>query len=522
MRNENHKPTAMKNTLVLLLFSISMITKGQSSCYQLIWSDEFNGSTLDQSKWGYELGDGCPALCQWGNSELEYYTNRSENVRTTGGNLIIEARKENYGGRAFTSGKITTKNKFDQTYGRFEARMKLPAGNGVWPAFWMLRYDNNWPMTGEIDIMENRGDNTKLINGTLHYGSAWPANQHDGSTYTHSEDLSQEFHVYAVEWDANSIKWYFDNTLFKTVTRNPNTLNPPSTNDKWPWEKDFYIILNNAIGGWYTGVTSYAQVNITKGTFEIDYVRVYSLTPRTDTESYAGNVAIPGKIEAENFDKGCAGKAFSDTEAENRGGLYRSDEVDIEACTDAGSGYNVGYIETGEWMNYTVNVDKAGTYFVDLRLASDNSNGSYAIWSQGKNLTGTVNVTSTGGWQTWQSKKLSGIYLNAGVQTLKFSAVTGGFNLNHITFTADQITSVLETESVKPLIYPNPFAKNVMIQLNDNSLKTIQIFNLEGSLVDSFTSSENEIITGENLKAGVYFIQVNSGKNSHIQKIIKY
>lgn len=259
-------------TTVLCMFAYMTY----SQCNTLVWSDEFNGNDLDANKWAFQNGNGCPDLCGWGNGELENYTNNSKNIRVANGILTIEAVKESSNGSSFTASKIRTLGLASWTYGRFEASMRLPLGKGLWPAFWMLSDNNNWPMTGEIDIMEYRGDLPKRTYSTLHYGSPWPNNQHDGDTYDHSQNLSDDFHVYAVEWEENELRFYFDNVLIKKETKNPNTLNPASSDNPWPWSTKFYFILNLAVGGGFTGNPSAADVQLTKPTFEVDYVRVYS------------------------------------------------------------------------------------------------------------------------------------------------------------------------------------------------------------------------------------------------------
>jgi len=267
----------MKKIITGLLVLTSITSFAQ--CNQLVWSDEFNGNSVDLSKWAFQNGDGCPNLCGWGNGELQTYTNNPKNVSVANGILTMTAVRENVGNSAFTASKMLTLGLHAWKYGKYEARMRMPLGRGLWPAFWMLSTNNQWPTTGEIDIMEYRGDRPKQTDGTLHYGLPWPNNRYDGSAYTHSQNLSDDFHTYTVEWDENQIKWYFDNILFKTETKNPNSLNPASNSTNvWPWNTEFYIILNLAVGGGYAGNPTASQVELTKPTFEVDYVRVYSGT----------------------------------------------------------------------------------------------------------------------------------------------------------------------------------------------------------------------------------------------------
>ena len=157
----------------------------------LVWSDEFDGTGLDTANWSYDIGDGCPSLCGWGNAELEYY--RAENVEVAGGNLIITARQENYGGRYFTSGKIHTRNKRSFLYGRIEMRAKIPTGGGMWPAFWMMPEDEvygGWAASGELDIMESAND-TDWIGGTIHFavGMGYPESGSENDSAIHWDML---------------------------------------------------------------------------------------------------------------------------------------------------------------------------------------------------------------------------------------------------------------------------------------------------------------------------------------------
>lgn len=225
----------------------------------VVWSDEFNtDGAPDPAKWGYDLGAG-----GWGNSELQYYTNRSENVVVQGGMLKIKAIKENYSGSAYTSARLLSKNKFAFTFGKVEVRAKLPAGVGTWPAIWMLGSNINttaWPACGEIDIMEHRGSELNKIFGTLHYPGRSGGNA-DGSTKVIT-NATTEFHIYSLEWSATVIKIYVDNQLIHSVT-NSNAI---------PFSHDFFFILNVAMGGTFGGSV---DPTFTNATMEVDYVKVY-------------------------------------------------------------------------------------------------------------------------------------------------------------------------------------------------------------------------------------------------------
>jgi beta-glucanase (GH16 family) len=233
----------------------------------LVWSDEFdtNGAPLT-SKWNYDMGNGQSG---WGNNELEYYTDRSENVIQENGNLVITAIKESYQGYDYTSARLKTQGKFSFTYGKVEVRAKLPAGTGVWPAIWMLGDDITtigWPACGEIDIMEYVGYEPNEVNSAIHTPSS------SGNTVNHaSYDLvtaEEEFHLYGIEWTSTEIKFFVDDTLHYTYK-------PTAYNDEtWPFTKNQFLILNLAIGGNWGGAQG-VDDTIFPQQFMIDYVRVY-------------------------------------------------------------------------------------------------------------------------------------------------------------------------------------------------------------------------------------------------------
>lgn len=227
----------------------------------LFWSDEFDiNGTPDPLKWGYDIGTGSGG---WGNGELQYYTSRPENVLIQNGNLKITAIKESFSGSAYTSSRMISKTKFEFTYGKIEVRAKLPAGLGTWPAIWMLGSNIStagWPSCGEIDIVEHRGSELNKIFGTLHYPGRSGGNA-DGSTKFIS-NATTEFHTYAVDWSASSIKIYVDDELYHTVV-NSNSI---------PFNQNFFFLINLAIGGSFGGSVDPA---FTSASLEVDYIRVY-------------------------------------------------------------------------------------------------------------------------------------------------------------------------------------------------------------------------------------------------------
>lgn len=256
-----------------LLLSQTNIPNLPSAKWNLVWSDEFNGTQLDTKKWVYDIGGG-----KWGNLELEYYTNQSTNVAIQAGKLVITARQEKYTDTNkavwnFTSGRLKTLGKFTQTYGRFEARIKIPFGQGIWPAFWMLGADiikTGWPNCGEIDIMENIGKEPTIVHGTIH-GPGYSGAGGIGDQYSlpQGQRFADDFHVFAVEWEPRVIRFYVDDHLY--ATRTPTDL---PAGKKWVYDHPFFLILNLAVGGDWPGNPDAST--IFPQTMLVDYVRVYS------------------------------------------------------------------------------------------------------------------------------------------------------------------------------------------------------------------------------------------------------
>ena len=260
----------MKN---LILLFVSLIFLLSCSEKKPVWSDEFNYTGLpDSTRWGYDLGDGCPNVCGWGNNEAQFYTRDLKNARVENGNLIIEAIKDSMGNKAYTSARLVTKTKGDWLYGRIEIRAKLPKGKGTWPAIWMLSTDwsyGGWPESGEIDIMEHVGYDPGMIHGTLH------SEKYNHIKHTQQEgkvtvaDCQDNFHVYAIDWTKDKIDFFVDEKIYHSVARNPQ-----DDFHGWPFDKRFHLILNIAVGGNWGGQQGIDD-SIWPQRMEIDYVRVY-------------------------------------------------------------------------------------------------------------------------------------------------------------------------------------------------------------------------------------------------------
>ncbi|MDY7104747.1 MAG: glycoside hydrolase family 16 protein [Actinomycetota bacterium] len=249
----------------------------------LTWSDEFDGAAgtpPDPAKWGYDLGgEG------WGNAELQSYTDSTDNAAHDGdGHLVITAREAEagldcwYGPCEYTSARLLTKGTFTQAYGRFEARLKIPAGQGIWPAFWMLGDDIDavgWPASGEIDIMENIGREPGMVHGTLH-GPGYSGGGGVGAAYLHPDGgaFADDFHTYAVDWSPTEITWSVDGVEYSTKT-------PADVSGDWVYDHPFFLIMNVAVGGTWPGSPDASTVFPQE--MVIDHVRVYA-EPGTPTD----------------------------------------------------------------------------------------------------------------------------------------------------------------------------------------------------------------------------------------------
>ncbi len=267
-------PAGFAQALATLVLSMVVFCLGAPAAHagwKLVWSDEFNGASIDTNHWRFETGN----HRGWGNRELEYYTGRSENAYVRDGLLHIVARKEALDGFGYTSARMKSQGLFFQKYGRFEFRARLPYGQGYWPALWLMpehSHYGGWPACGEIDIMENKGKDPSVVQGTIHFSS--PSSRahrsHTGLYRFRPNDGANKFHVYALEWRRNSIQWYVDGKLYETQT-NWSTASAPYPA---PFDQPFYIIMNLAVGGNYGGNPD--ATTPLPGDMQVDYVRVYS------------------------------------------------------------------------------------------------------------------------------------------------------------------------------------------------------------------------------------------------------
>ena len=279
----------------MILFSITFLLTatqfaGAQSNWELVWAEEFDTDTLDMGNWEYQIGTGASeGLFSWGNNERQYYTDREENIYLEDNKLHIRALDGDFANRSYTSARIRTKDKADFKYGKFEIRAKVPEGQGMWPAIWMMPTESvygTWPKSGEIDIMELVGHIPNVVHGTVHYGPDWPNNLEHGGSITKSDgNYSDDFHVYSIIWKPDQIDWFVDGQLYARTT--PSHLAPHN----WPFDQYFHFILNVAVGGNWPGdpdeTTEFPQEMI------VDYVRVYEDATLTSSEE---DLTLPSNI----------------------------------------------------------------------------------------------------------------------------------------------------------------------------------------------------------------------------------
>lgn len=238
---------------------------GYRDGWTLVWQDEFDDPVINPDVWTHEIGGH-----GWGNAESQFYTDAADNSFIEDGKLIIQVLEQNKQGKRYTSARLITKGKMEFEYGRIEARIQIPAGQGIWPAFWMLGNDidhTSWPQCGEIDIMENIGSEPSMVHGTIHgpgYSGANGVGKPFGIASTNR--FADDFHVFAVEWEPEEIRWYVDDILYNTVT-------PDDVPGEWVYDHPFFIILNVAVGGYWPGYPD--ETTIFPQRMVVDYIRAY-------------------------------------------------------------------------------------------------------------------------------------------------------------------------------------------------------------------------------------------------------
>ncbi len=366
--------------------------------WNLIWNDEFSGDTLDQDKWDYQTGNGSAyGIAGWGNQEEQYYTDSAENTSVGDGVLTITAKKDSsHEGSNYTSARLRTvteditDGKADKgtalqakAYGKIEAKMKMPAGKGIWPAFWMLPYDSEygtWATSGEIDIMEARGRLPGQVCGTIHYGGVWPNNKYTGKDYFFEDNGTfEDYHIYGIEWDPTEIRWYVDGELYNSIS---NWYALAGEEGNWPYpapfDEEFYVLLNLAVGGTFDSSVSSDQIEVDADGVDmnVDYVRWY----QRDASVYEG-----WDITQPEVDKDTSQEATELLKMCDANGNFIKDADFTQMTTTpytTGDGWTVG--EYGKWFPLLIpsngggeatwsKVDNEGTNYLKVSVTNAGS-----------------------------------------------------------------------------------------------------------------------------------------------------
>ena len=474
----------------LLCFVTGKNLFSQHSDFKLIWSDDFNKDGLpDSLHWNYDVGGH-----GWGNDELEYYTDhRLQNARVENGKLIIEARKEEYKGKHYTSARLVTNKKGDWLYGRFEIRAKLPRGRGTWPAGWMLSSDwtyGAWPESGEIDIMEHVGWDMGVNHVSCHsLDYYWKKNTQKTATIN-LKSIDSTFYTYAIDWRPDRIDAYVDDSLYFTCKKEAGW-------SKWPFDKPFYLLLNIAVGGAWGSVKG-IDSTIYPQRLEIDFVKVYKYIEPKDTivpsapenlksvisdnkmlllwdagydnygvkeyrvfcngkevgKSIRQSIEIdklkPSKlykvkvvsVDWEGNESAPLEKTFQTlhdativvpgrVEAEN---YSNQNGVLIEPTIDTNGGVDVCWIEPADWIEYNINVIQSGDYTIDYRAATERIDGKIELYNSKNIKLSTVSINNTHGWQNWNTYSTEPLHFDAGKQKIKLIITGDRSSLNWLEF----------------------------------------------------------------------------------------
>ncbi len=581
--------------IVISLFLLIVSTSADAQRFELVWSDEFDYTgSPSPSSWDYDLGDGCQiGLCGWGNAELQWYTSSQNNVWVEDGKLHIRALRQQVGSRQYTSARIVTRNLRMFTYGRIEIRAKLPVGQGLWPAFWMLPTNSvygGWPRSGEIDIMEYRGNEPQKVEGTVHYwrsgctGSANACRQFNGQTYTLSSgDFSTNYNVFSIDWDEDGIRWFLNGEQYHEIRR--ATLNA----QPYPFDQRFHILLNMAIGGNFLPDPN-PNDNITfPATMTIDYVRVFQdvnekpivdvISPQqnatlnggenlvieveaTDNDgevtevdffingtSFGKSTQLPHRLEIENITDGCyqiqvrardndggigeldeptnvtvgtgcerrgysatpfsipgtvplseynyggQGIGYFDTtpfvnQGNALGNTFRKTEgVDIEVISGENGPFTVvSFTESGEWMEYFIEVAEAGSYIIKADVIPARGLGGFRMDLNGELLGRYSRFSLPGPNEVYTTRELlNPVQLSQGTHTLRVTLETNDLKLYRLHFEKEPV-SVQETETLLPngvilhQNYPNPFnpATSIRFSLPESMPVSLRVYDVTG------------------------------------------
>ena len=462
----------MKKSFTTLLHSLAVTAlcsgTAQAQTYQQVWADEFNGTSVNTTNWQFENGGG-----GWGNNEKQYY--QPANTTVANGILTITARKQAVGGLPYTSSRLKSEGLRNFQYGKIEARIKLPLGQGLWPAFWMLGSNIGtvgWPKCGEIDVMEQVNADSRTY-GTVH----WDNNGY-ASFGANLATAPNVYHVYSVEWTPSYIRWFMDGTKYNEI----NIANNAGGTDEF--QKPFFLLLNLAVAGNWPGQT--VDESKLPASMQVDYVRVSQLTntPPPATSS------VTLEAEAANVNNGMV----------------------VGACSEGGQ--NMGYIDNGDYLVWNaINFPTTGTYNVEYRIASGTGGGTVSCDLNGGAIQlGSTTVPGTGGWQNWQTVSRS-VTVNAGTYNFGIYAQTGGWNINWVRITKTAARDALATTSARDArrldIYPNPVTDRLTVNA-DFALtgSTYRIVNTLGQRLASGALERNNTVDVAALPAGIYTLEV--------------
>jgi beta-glucanase (GH16 family) len=462
----------MKSTLTSLLGGAALLFGASqpvlAQTYQQVWADEFNGTAVNTSNWVFETGGG-----GWGNNEKQYY--QASNAAVANGELVITARKQAVGGMPYTSARLKTQGLKQFTYGRMEARIKVPLGQGLWPAFWMLGANINsvsWPACGEIDIMEQVNADSRTY-GTAH----WDSNGH--AQYGQSTAMSANtYHIYSVEWTPTAIRWYVDGAKYNEM----NITNGTGSTEEF--QRPFFLLLNLAVAGDWPGQT--VDESKLPATMNVDYVRVYQLSGAST------GTARTLQAEAANVNSGMA----------------------VETCSEGGQ--DMGNVDAGDYLVFNnINFPVTGTYTIDYRVASPNGGTVSSDLNAGSTQLGSTAIPATGGWQNWTTVTKT-VNINAGTYNFGVYAQTAGWNINWIRITnpsGARMAFATSPDAASPTVaglYPNPVAGSEFLRTEPELVgQAYQILDALGRVAGQGTVGVQGLNVAP-LRAGQYTLLLTS------------
>ena len=519
-----------------VLFFLSYAFAFSAGFYKLVWHDEFNGTQLDNnSKWGYQLGRG-ESNDNWGNNELQFYTSEStnDNIIVENGMLTIRAKRESYTGwnpvrnrnesADYTSARILTRGKFFTTYGRIEARISLPVAEGLWPAFWMMPEKSvygGWPRSGEIDIMEAKGRLPYQYGGTIHFGNPWPNNSYltTGDHRFPNNKTIEDFHVYAVEWKEGEVKWLCDDIVIGTRTSGWFT---PGGTFPAPFDKDFHIILNLAVGGNFDG-NRQPPSSWKSGDMRVDYVRVYkwddNLTEKEipedgddpDIPPVKTNIALGKPATASSEYNHPGGDQFP-------AGLLKASNV-TDGKIDAGSRWGSNEINnqfTKEWIM----IDLESVYDIEeIAIQWEGAFAkSYSIETSvdGNDWSEFYSTTSASGGYNSVKNDVTGRYIriNCTEKGFNWNGTYYGYSIYEVEVYAASSVAV-DKQSVSDIDIQQ--SENEIYILSSETVQSVKLYSITGRLIRFQT---NNIIQTAGIPEGIYILEIKINGSRKIFKVI--